>query len=106
MELGRRRRNVSPIHRQLPEYRGRRNHGSVSQFSEKFTDDGVPRDDGAALSRAPSRPEGNWQPVFALRSDGQSLSALVTRRDFRGDKLSQRNHLEKNFSTRERNSEV
>jgi adenine specific DNA methylase Mod len=49
--------DVSSIHRQLPERRRGRDDGSLSQFPEKLTNDGVPRDDGAAPCRAASRLE-------------------------------------------------
>jgi len=50
-------RNAAPNCRseRLPERRCRRADGSLPQLPEELTDDGVPRDDGAASRRANSR---------------------------------------------------
>jgi len=64
-----RHRHLPSVHRQLPEYRRGRADGSAPQFPETFAHDGVSRDDGAAPGRTSSRPQTNWQPLSALRSD-------------------------------------
>jgi len=75
VELGRRRRHLSSIHRQLPERRCRRIDGSAPQLPETFADHGVSRDDGSAPRRTSPRLETDRQPLSALRSDRESLFA-------------------------------
>src|SRR5438552_2261813 len=87
VELGRCRRHVPSVHRQLAERRVRRNDGSVPQLSETLTNDGISRDDGAAACRTSSRPQTNRQPLSALRSDSRSLFAHVVGRNFRSSEF-------------------
>src|SRR5881296_675507 len=72
VELGRRRRYLSSVHRRVSKRRRRRADGSAPQLLETFSDDGLSRYDGAAACRTASSAEADRQPLFALRSDGES----------------------------------
>src|SRR5207249_5552718 len=88
MELGRCRRHLPRVHRQLPERRRRRADGSAPQLPETFTDDGLSRHDGSTPRRTSSRPQTDGKPLPPLRSDGESLFTNATRWNFRRGKFS------------------
>ena len=71
----------------------RRDRERAPGHSRRERRHGLPLHDGSAARGAPAGPQGERQPVSALRPDGEPLSQGAPRRDLRPVVLSQRGHL-------------